>query len=491
MKLTIKVTKKEERSIISLIKMIDKATCKVNFDVEDGLISIQTENGKLIDELIDAIESNYDIKRLEIDNTDEDQINKPEQAVNEVNNGNAAVENVADLTGINIDPEEQKINDEYERFLNTYHTICNNGATYTDAIKFLKTAKIEMLLNFSNKKNAEFSIGDIVECYYGIHLPMEINGAHVSALICDIIEDMAYVVPITKATGEKVYSQSYIEFKVPDDVIYTTELASGEYYKGGTILLDKGRYIHVKRINAVLGRAEKFFFKEVTHFLTRTMNFEDNVIVYGDEEDDDDYIDVEAVEVISDTDNVDIVKADVEESSAESDINDTSEIVVEKVVSEDTETTDNVAEMDKSEEKPLKQDKTESLDVPKKRKLNYSPKPGTGEAGVYEFFTNAIYNLDSKKPAHKQAISFMKEIGMDSKDKMLVEAFSSAGYVKTITYESIAEKISETIDCNTSKIVFHLKVTFQKWLKSNSELKEKYPRISFVSFLKVFAKEIS
>ena len=78
---------------------------------------------------------------------------------------------------------------------------------------------------------------------------------------------MAYLVPITKMQTE-ITSESYLIFNPPEDVIYEKD-----YYKGGTALLDKAKYVRTQRINEVIGRTTPEFFKKVLYGLASTFDF--------------------------------------------------------------------------------------------------------------------------------------------------------------------------------------------------------------------------
>lgn len=453
MKLTFKVVSEKEQSIVSLIKKVNKISCRIYFDIENGIVLVENVGDAEVDTVIETINSYYQIKSVEIDNLEnnlktenEDESKIEGEEVSEVNSTDDNVP--ANETKVDSESEDEEVDfggpvpcradkrlkKSFNKFLASAYDIIHSNNISNKFIGilcgYIDMAKYEMNLRWNTEVVPDISVGNVVKCYLGPYIPGEIGG-DCFALVCNISKDMVYVIPIIHGNSISEAFQSYLNFTIPND-IDSQEIK----YNSGVILLDRGRYINSRRINHIVGKAEQFFLKEVLEFHSRSLDFRANSSVEDDDSD-------------------------------ESDEGHESNVKVEEVVAQ-----------------PIEK-------VSKKRKRNVSPKPGSGEAGVYEFYSSAISNMYSEKTNSKKAIRFIKDLGMDSKDKVLVEAFTSACYVNKITYENVADKISDTTGYTASKLVFHMKMAFRKWLKSNPELEEKYPRISLTSFLKVFAQEIS
>ena len=156
---------------------------------------------------------------------------------------------------------EKYIDDLYKTI---YWAVEEGHARDKDIVKQILTLKKEFVMRYSPKHIIDFGIGDIVEVDYGYHLPGEIMGRNVIAIVCKIHnEDMVYIVPITKVR-EDITSYSYLFMK------------SGEANyacKNGIVLLDKGKFMRAERVNKVIGKTTQKFFEKVSNQLATTFDF--------------------------------------------------------------------------------------------------------------------------------------------------------------------------------------------------------------------------
>lgn len=67
-----------------------------------------------------------------------------------------------------------------------------------EIVKHLLTTGTEIAMRFNPKPSISVNVGDIVDCQYGTHLDSEISGGHVHALVCNIVNNTVFVIPITK-----------------------------------------------------------------------------------------------------------------------------------------------------------------------------------------------------------------------------------------------------------------------------------------------------
>ena len=136
-----------------------------------------------------------------------------------------------------------------------------------EIVKHLLTTGTEIAMRFNPKPSISVNVGDIVDCQYGTHLDSEISGGHVHALVCNIVNNTVFVIPITKQIIE---GQFYLPFSAEKDVVYTEP----NRYNEGTLLLDRGSYVGVERLHEVIGKALPEFFDEIIEVLPEAYCFE-------------------------------------------------------------------------------------------------------------------------------------------------------------------------------------------------------------------------
>lgn len=281
-KLTFKVSNPKEGSIINLIKDVDKIDCRIQIDFENGFVTAENLNDSLIDTVIELIDDYYTLLGVDINNNVESNAAVP--AVAENTEMIAQTESVSepestdkifepqsedDLIIEKVEFENEYVEELINKFLRTaYWAMFKMNISERDIGDFIWTSINEISMRYNKKESIPFSIGDIVDCNYGTHLAGEINGGHVAAIVCNISDTgMVYLVPITK-TQENLTSHSYLIFNVPNDITYDTR-----DYVGGTVLLDKGKYVRPERFHEVIGKTSPEFFAKVLHQLATTFDF--------------------------------------------------------------------------------------------------------------------------------------------------------------------------------------------------------------------------
>jgi hypothetical protein len=115
-----------------------------------------------------------------------------------------------------------------------------------------------------------------------------------------------------------------------------------------------------------------------------------------------------------------------------------------------------------------------------------STKIGNQQSALEEFIGPALERIDpsSTCPSRQLIEQFLLDIKFDSSDFYVLTAFQYSVAVQQITYSSICAQISSN-PVHAEKI---LKKEFNKWISQYPELKQTYPKISFCSLLKAFAK---
>ena len=80
-KLTFKVSSQKDGSFISLIKEVDKTSCRISIDFENGFVSVENVNDIMIDSVIELVNNYYTIVGVDIDNTLENSTENPIAAI--------------------------------------------------------------------------------------------------------------------------------------------------------------------------------------------------------------------------------------------------------------------------------------------------------------------------------------------------------------------------------------------------------------------------
>ncbi len=454
-KITFKVTTKKEGSVVSLIKKVNKISCRIQIDLENDIVAVENVDDTMIDSIIELIDQYYTILNVMIDNTsDESTLVETPQSVTIVDEPKSedTVEKTAepenkptvvgpqsedDLIIQKVEFENEYVENLINKFMRTaYWTMYRMNISEKEIGKFILTSIHEISIRYKGKETIEYSIGDIVDCNYGIHLAGEINGGHVSAIVCNITNDnMVYVVPITKVrenlTSHSYPSHSYLIFDAPDDVVY-----NNDYYTGGTALLDKGRYLRAERFNEVIGKATPEFFAKVLNQLSTTFDFTGNIVMTD-----------QTFETISEGDGKELLPVNA-----------------------------NNSDVTTSELKPKKAAK----------------KVGVEESALLNIIGESLKKLDSTKKVEEQVVDFLTDIGMTTSERMVTQSFVVACDIKRINYKNVILELHNMFpNVEEDSIKSILKENFKKWLDLHPELVESCPKISLMAVLKVFAKRFA
>lgn len=451
-KLTFKVSSQKDCSIVSLIKEVNKISCRIYLDLEDGFIAVESVDDTMIDIVIELVDKYYTILGIDIDNTVGETTvaqEKPDVVEIEQNLTDLGPQSEDDLIIQKVEFENEYVQNRINNFLKTaYWALYNRRATEKDVGDYIVTCQNEISMRYSSKPSIEFSIGDIVDVNYGVHLPGEVIGGHVHAIVCNTLNrDMAYVVPITKARTE-ITTKSYLPLEVPKDATYDNGC-----YKGGTVLADKGKYVRVERFNAVIGKTKADFFEKLLYLLASAFDFTNCIAEKSCSDDDLPFI-------MCETPN-DVVDTSATTEKTPNDVVNTS-ATTEK-------TTDEVV------------------------KTKVTAKKASGEeTTLLESIGFAFDKLDSSKNAKDQVYSFLTDIGMTTTERMVTQSFIIACNIKKINYENVIHGLHEEFPNVKEEIIKSiLKDAFKNWLKNYPTLAEKCPKISLMSVLKVFAKRFT
>jgi len=276
-------------------------------------------------------------------------------------------------------------------------------------------------------------------------------------------------------------------------------------YTGGTILLKKGGYIRPERIQEVVGKARPEFFEKLLAALPDTVRFSHNDYAeklsekYGDVDNDDSMLYDDTDEIIGAVTSDEVVtETPVEETSGdavnETPAEETSGDVVTGTPVEETSgdvVTETPAEETSSEVVgDTSTSDSSNEDVNEGKSSNDTKKP-SAEDYVAELLASSLANLDKSKPIEEQIEMFLNGIGFQTNEKIIKQSFVAACEVKKVGYESIILELRNVYPKIREEIIkATMREEFKKWLTLYPEAKEKYPKISFMVLLKVFARKM-
>lgn len=488
-RLTFKVNGPKDGNISPLLKAVTKIRCRIYLDVENGFVTVENVHDELIDSVIDLINEYYVLLGVEVDNLVEDEEVCEEEAVQETGEERVVVsvtefseecpegrdvpaeEYQAEVTDdpviVSVEefpPEPKEVGPQSEddliikkiefqnpaieaamnKLLRTaYWAMYKQCGSEKEIVNHIWTAIREMSMKFNEPNIIEFSVGDIVDCYFGTHLPREINGSHVLGIVLDITaEKMVYVVPITKAL-EDIDAKVYITFHRDIDVDYYYE----QYY-GGTALLDKGRYLRAERLQSVVGKAKPNFLYNLVTLLPKARDYRANF---------------------------EHLFEDIDDSEPEMIFTDDSE--------EDTTTS--------ADEVAGTVDEGRAKTVPSEVVSSTLPKGQTAEDVLLTVVGDALKEIEVGGSILANTRNFLTAIGLPTDNPIINEAFLASTSIKRITYENIIAEVMKTNSELTEDTVKDgLKEAFRSWVASNETLAP-YNRLAITSLLKLFAKAVN
>lgn len=118
-------------------------------------------------------------------------------------------------------------------------------------------------------------------------------------------------------------------------------------------------------------------------------------------------------------------------------------------------------------------------------------KKTSAEDYVAELFANSLASLDKSQPIIEQIDKFLNGIGFITDEKIIKQSFVAACEVKKVGYESIILELRNAYPKIREEIIkATMREEFKKWLTRWPEVKEKYPKISFMVLLKVFSRKM-
>lgn len=456
MKIAFSISSPAEGAIPKLIAKVSSFNCRVQVDLNNGTLVASDVDPSGIKSVIEVVENCFEITGVDIDTTDVVfEVEKPnaEETVeikNRVDKPVTEATSADDLSFKKIEFQDDDVEDQLNRLLKIiYWMMYKQDVAADEIIKHLITTGTEIAMRFNPKPAISVNVGDVVDCQYGTHLNNEISGGHVNALVCNIANNTVFVIPISKQIIE---GQFYLPVTGGKDISY----AQPDKYNDGTLLLARGGYVGIERLHGVVGKALPEFFDEVIEVLPKAYCFESLTST-------DTSHDEESVEDFETEDTV--VDNETEEDTISEDVEDVSEI---ETFTESSET------------EPISEPATKDFS-----------KFENVEDALTELIGKSIQTLDKNAELEPQMNDFLTAIGMSS-DVLIKQAFLAACKVKKIKYESILTELkNQNPNQKEDEIKQALKEAFKTWISNNyPTITEQFPKISIMSLLKSFAKNI-
>ena len=263
-KLKFKVSLQKDCSISKLIKEINNIQCKIFIDIKNGYVVVENVDNAQLDTVIELVDNYYEVLEIDIDNTINDSVTSTEN----IEPKSTATDVLPSQSVEKIEFKNEYIEDVMNKLLKTISwAMSHKNVPEKEIIKFVRSCTSEIFMAYNTKEIIPFSLGDVVDCNYGHHLYGETNGNHVSAIVCNVLNDMAYIVPIHKMDAVKP-GCSHLKFTTPKDIVY-----NNPNIQSGVVILAKGKYVRLERLNSVIGKTNPSFFKNLLDQLPLAFDF--------------------------------------------------------------------------------------------------------------------------------------------------------------------------------------------------------------------------
>lgn len=390
MKIAFSISSPVEKAIPKLIAKVSSFKCRVQVDLKHGTVVASDVDPLNFDNVIEAVDNCFEITGVDIDTTDV--VFEVEKPVVEAN--------------------------------------------YADDLFFQASSNI--------------NIGDIVECHYGNNLDSEISGNHVHALVCDFINNTAFVIPITKQIIDEQFS---LPFSSDKDVVYDEP----NKYIGGTLLLNRGCYVGIERLHKVIGRALPEFFDEVIETLPEAYCFESI-----------------STHTSYDEESVEDFKAK-DTTVANTVVDSQTEVKLINVA------TDDLSENDTINQTAETEIASTNTDIDFSKFENF-------EDTLSALIGMNIQSLNKNSDLEPQLDNFLTSIGF-SNAILVKQAFIAAYKVEKVKYDSIIIELkNQNPHLMEDEIKQTLRDAFKIWISNYPTIMKQFPRISIISLLKFFVK---
>lgn len=252
------VRPEEKTSIIDVINGLKSYSGRCRIDFAANKIDVDIEEDEKIDEIIDFINQNYTILRIDMAKSQKVEETETTQGV-----GFTSDEEVV-INGMHYNSSElQHSLDKLFKVMNL--AMSSKKYISTDEIcYYLDTCKQEMSMKFNPMPRVKnLNVGDVVTVNYGMHLDGELNG-WVAAVVCDIKDKMICLIPILK------------DMESPDKFETKKCTFFNKFVAHGAIMLNLTNYVRIERIVGVNGKVSEEYLKELKEKLAKAFDFSNN-----------------------------------------------------------------------------------------------------------------------------------------------------------------------------------------------------------------------
>ncbi len=258
-KITFILKEKNEQNTISLMKEINKISCRLNLDLENNIIVVENIADDMFETVIDLVKKYYSISNIHIDNILSSTNNEMEAQPDSSSKYRWVFD--TNFEGKYLKSIIKDIINQSEKILAT-----SRGSEYQIS-EFIASSRDDLLYNYFIRESVKFSIGDIVGCNYGKHLLGEPFGFGLYAIVGNISNTgMPYLIPLGRLNcrNESTFILN------PDSDIEKID----SYVNISTILyLDRAKYVNAKRINKVVGKVKSEFLQRLLMAVADNYNF--------------------------------------------------------------------------------------------------------------------------------------------------------------------------------------------------------------------------
>lgn len=259
-KITFTLKVEAEPNTISLMKEIDKISCRINLDLEHNIIIVENVSDGMLEDVVDLVKKYYSISNIHIDNILSGANNEMEAQLSDSSSKYRWVFDT-NFEGKCLKPIIKDIINRSEKILAT------SGDSESQISKFIASSRDDLSYNYFIGESVKFSIGDIVSCNYGKHLLGEPFGFDLYSIVGNISKTgMPYLIPL----GRLNYGNESTFILNPDSDIEKIDSHINICTK---LYLDRARYVNAKRVNKVIGSVKSEFLQRLLIAVTDNYNF--------------------------------------------------------------------------------------------------------------------------------------------------------------------------------------------------------------------------
>lgn len=246
------------------IKM-HQAGCKLSIDIKEACVCIEEiMDDETYASFLSYIIEEYSIVKIEMDEVVKTQVKDVVEEIKVVNE-EPSVKSVFPVEEYEKTP---LLLQSLQKLDATLSWALRNNVNEKDLEHHLLSVRSTISMDFSKDSIMVPEIGDVCRIVFGKNLYREISGLVFCVVIAiNINESQIFVVPITKKSPDAIQTQSHIAF-TKEQIQYDSD-----EYESGILILEKAKWVHLKRLKEIIGITKKDFFKEIQAQLPNCFSF--------------------------------------------------------------------------------------------------------------------------------------------------------------------------------------------------------------------------